>query len=112
MKILPAALSMLVLPLALGAPWTVCVDDRDALLAAPVRGATTKEFLRLVGGRVDGPRFGNCTGEWIAMTILDEPHAGLEHVMGLAYREGGRIQPRLVVFRGSLHRHSGRPGGR
>ncbi len=112
MKIFPAAMAMLVLPLGVGAPLTVCVEDQDSLLAVPVRGAMTKELLRLVGDRVDGPQFGNCAGGWseIAMTILDEPPSGLEDVLALAYREGGRIQPRLVVFRGSLYRHAGRPG--
>ena len=110
-KILLAVLLLLVVPKAFSASWTVCVEDRNSLLPVPVRGAMTKEFVRLVGHLVDGPRFGECREQWrtVAMTIQEEPPMGLEGVLGLAYREDNRIQPQLILFHGSLYRHAGRP---
>ena len=71
----------------------------------------TREFQRMVGGRVGGPAYRNCGKEqsMVSLAILDEPPAGMEGVLGLAYASGENILPRLVVFFGPLYRHAGSP---
>ncbi len=110
-KIASMAALALLAPCGFGAVWNVCVDDRQALLPPPVRGAMAKEFRRLLGGRARGPHFGTCSdgAGTIALAIQREPPSGLEDVLGLAYREGSRIRPQLVVFHGPVFRHTGKP---
>lgn len=99
------------LPSALGAAWTVCVQDSDALLSAPVRAAALREFSELMLAQRASLDFGNCAteGRRIQLEVLAEAPEYLDNVLGQAYRRRERIEPLLKVYYGSLVRYLGYP---
>lgn len=104
-------IALLMAPPAFGSSWTVCVTDTAGLLTPPVRGAVTREFRTLMGAQGAGLAFNKCStgGIRIHLRIKDEPPNGLDGVLGLAHRKGGRIEPELQVFYGSLMHYLGEP---
>ncbi len=110
-KVIPIVLIGLMVPGAFGASWTVCVEDSESLLTVPMQGAITREFRAVMGKRGTGLAFGSCAtaGTRIHLAVEDEPPMGLEGVLGLAHRKGGRIEPQLKIFYGPLVRYLGRP---
>ena len=99
------------LPSALGATWTVCVQDSDALLSAPVRAAALREFSELMLAQRASLDFGTCRtdGRRIQLEVLAEAPEYLNNVLGQAYRRRERIEPLLKVYYGSLVRYLGYP---
>ena len=110
-KIQAALLMASLAPGAIGATWTVCVEDSGELLNTPLRGAVLREFRELMGGRGTDLGFGACLRDSrkIRLEIRGEAPDHLEGVLGLAYRRSERIEPRLKVFYGPLVRYIGDP---
>lgn len=106
-----ALLLTVALPSALGAAWTVCVQDTDALLSAPVRAAALREFSELMLAQRARLDFGDCRAEGrrIQLEVLGEAPEHLDNVLGQAYRRRERIEPLLKVYYGSLVRYLGHP---
>ena len=110
-KIIAGLLATLAAPSIAGGAWQICVDDRDSLLAAPVRAAVLREFRSLMVGQVERIAFANCATDLprMQLAITAEAPEGLEGVLGLAHRRRDRIEPRLHVFHGPLVRYIGVP---
>ena len=110
-KVRAALVLTAALPSALGAAWTVCVQDSDALLSAPVRAAALREFGELMGARRASLDFGDCSvaGRRIQLEVLAEAPEYPDNVLGQAYRRRERIEPLLKVHYGSLVRYLGHP---
>lgn len=99
------------LPSALGAAWTVCVQDSDAQLSAPVRAAALREFGELMGAQRASLEFGVCpsAGLRVQLQVLAEAPEYPSNVLGQAHRRHERIEPLLKVYYGSLVRYLGHP---
>ncbi len=111
-KITVGMVLLLAVPSMSGAQWQVCVEDGASLLSAPVRGAMLKELQAILGGRTATIEFERCRpgDSQVTLTIESEPPPDLpKGVLGLAHREGDRIEPELQVFHGPLMRYLGRP---
>lgn len=110
-KVRAAVLVTVALPGALGAAWTVCVQDSDALLSAPVRAAALREFSELLGAQRASLEFGTCpaAGRRIQLEVQAEAPEYPVNVLGQAYRRRERIEPLLKVYYGSLVRYLGHP---
>lgn len=110
-KLVAVLVALGCLPPTLQASWTVCVDDRDSLLNAPIRAAVLREFNSVMGGRNARLAFGSCPAEGrrILLAIERQPPYHLPGVLGLARRKLDRIQPSLRVFYDPLVRFLGEP---
>ena len=110
-KVVAGLLVVLATPGLAGGTWQICMDDSASLLTTPVRAAVLREFQSLMGGHAARIEFGGCASDVprMQLAIKREPPAGLEEVLGLAYRQRGRIEPQLEVFHGPLIRYLGKP---
>lgn len=94
-----------------GAYWTVCVQDAESLLDAPLRAAMLREFQEVIGTQAASLRFEGCEegARQVLLTMKGEPPPPLSDVLGLAHRRHGRIEPKLEIFYGPMVRYLGAP---
>lgn len=104
-------LAVMTAPGAIGASWTVCIEDSKPLLSTPLRAAMWKEFRTVLGSGKARLTFGGCADDprQILLEIQAEPPEALSGVLGRAHRRSGAVRPSLEVFYGAMVRYLGKP---